>query len=351
MGETVRRTVVVSAVNIRKGGTLTILRDCLRYLSGLSDQYRLIALVHDRSLCDFPGIEYIEMPDCSRSWARRLWAEYVTMHRVSLEISREDGGRKVWLWLSLHDTTPRVEAEHREVYCHTAFPFMKPKFRDLVADPKIVLFTLFTRWAYRINVHKNDSIIVQQNWFADSMSGMLGVPREKFRVIPPEAANIHPVCAGPVLKNDIPVFFYPSTPDCHKNFETLCRAASLVEKDLGKGRFKVVITVKGDENRYARYLFRHWGNVGSIDFHGFMSKEELFRHYASADCLVFPSRIESWGLPISEFKAVNRHGPMLLADLPYAHETAGADDGRVIRYFDNDDYRALAGRMKDVAEL
>ena len=30
------KTIVVSAVNIRKGGTLTILRNCLEYLSGLA---------------------------------------------------------------------------------------------------------------------------------------------------------------------------------------------------------------------------------------------------------------------------------------------------------------------------
>ncbi|MCQ2181881.1 MAG: glycosyltransferase family 4 protein [Bacteroidales bacterium] len=350
MGETVRRTVVVSAVNIRKGGTLTILRDCLRHLSGRSGEYRIVALVHSRALCDFPGIEYIEMPRCIRNWARRLWAEYVTMHRISREIAGQDGGRKVWLWLSLHDTTPRVEAEHQEVYCHTSFPFMKVKLRDFFMDPKIVLFTLFTKWAYRINIHKNDSIIVQQNWFADAMSEMLGVPRPKFRVIPPGAADIHVSSSKPCSQNDAPVFFYPSTPDCHKNFETLCRAAALLESEMGEGRFKVIITVSGDENRYARFLYRRWGLVDSMDFHGFMSKEELFRTYSSADCLVFPSRIESWGLPISEFKAANRCSPMLLADLPYAHETAGTDGGRVVRYFSPEDFRQLALLMRDVME-
>ena len=43
------KTIVVSAVNIRKGGTLTILRNCLEYLSGLaqSGNYRVVALVHN----------------------------------------------------------------------------------------------------------------------------------------------------------------------------------------------------------------------------------------------------------------------------------------------------------------
>lgn len=43
-----RKTIVVSAVSLRKGGTLTILQDCLCYLSALAadGNYRVIALVH-----------------------------------------------------------------------------------------------------------------------------------------------------------------------------------------------------------------------------------------------------------------------------------------------------------------
>ena len=335
------KTVVVSAVNIRKGGTLTILRDALRYLSeNVAGDNRVIALVHDRSLCDFPGIEYLEFPKTVRSWGRRLWCEYVTMNRVSKRIAREDG-RKVWLWLSMHDTTPRVEAEYREVYCHTSFPFMKVRARDFLMDPKIPLFALFTKFAYRINIHRNDSIIVQQEWFRDGMCRMLGLPKEKVRVIAPES---HPSDVVPAdVHCDVPMFFYASTPDCHKNFETLCEAARRLENEVGTGAFKVVLTISGTENRYARWLHGKWGGVSSIDFHGFMGKEELYGHYRAADCFVFPSRVETWGLPISEYMSAGG-GRMLLADLPYAHETSrGAS---AAEFFPADDAAALAEMMK-----
>lgn len=342
MGETLRRTVVVSAVNIRKGGTLGILRSCLQYLSRRCGEFRVVALVHRRDLCEYPGVEYIEMPWCAKGWLRRLWAEYVTMHKISLELAEGDSGRKVWMWLSMHDTTPRVVAEHREVYCQTAFPFMKPQFRDLFMDPKILLFSLFTRWAYRINVHKNDFLIVQQDWFADAMSGMLGVSREKIRVIPPDRAPLE----YPARREEHSEkwFVYISTPDCHKNFETLCRAAELLEEEMGVGKFKVIISVRGDENRYARYLYGMWGQCRSIDFKGFVNRQDLSGLYASADCLVFPSRVESWGLPISEYMSVQPEGRMILADLPYARETSA---GRGV-FFSPCDSDELARKMKDV---
>ncbi|MBO5678647.1 MAG: glycosyltransferase family 4 protein [Bacteroidaceae bacterium] len=310
------KTIVVSAVNIRKGGTLTILRDCLEYLSALtlSSEYRVVALVHKRNLCDYEGIEYIEMPDTIKGWSRRLWCEYVTMYHISRELS------PVHLWLSLHDTTPRVIAERRAVYCQTSFPFLKLKLNDWRFDYKIGLFGLFTRLAYRINIKKNDYLIVQAEWLRKGFAKMFGLQEKRFIVAPPQQL--------PLYNKEIPhkradnnyTFLYAATPDCHKNFELVCQAAQLLEEEAGERGFKVILTVKGTENRYAQWLHEQWGKVKSIDFHGFMSKDALYQHYTTADCLVFPSRIETWGLPISEFAQSGK--PILLANLPYAHETA-----------------------------
>jgi glycosyltransferase involved in cell wall biosynthesis len=317
MGETLPRVIVVSAVNIRKGGTLTILRECLQYLSK-QEGLKVYALVHNRRLCNYPSIEYMEFPWTIKGWGRRLWCEYVTMHRVSIDIARQEG-KEIDTWLSLHDTTPRVKARHREVYCQTSFPFLKWNLRDLVMDPKIPLFAMFTRFAYRINVHRNDCLIVQQEWFREGLSRITGFPKEKIRVIPPKVSvdNVTPES----ITSAIPLFLYVSTPDCHKNFETLCEAARLLEKEIGTGKFRVVLTISGEENRYARWVKKHWGNVPSIEFQGLMSREKLFGYYKAASCFVFPSRVETWGLPITEYMLLNG-GKMLLADLPYAHETS-----------------------------
>ena len=317
MGESLPRIIVVSAVNIRKGGTLTILRECLQHLSGQAG-LKVYALVHDRQLCDYPGIEYLEFPWSARGWGRRLWCEYVTMHQVSLDIEKREG-REIDTWLSLHDTTPRVRAKHREVYCHTSFPFLKWTLRDLFMDPKIPLFAMFTRFAYRINIRKNDCLIVQQEWFRDGLSRITGFPKDKIRVIPPKV-SVNGVVPEKI-DSDIPIFLYVSTPDCHKNFETLCEAARQLENEIGTGKFKVVLTISGEENRYARWIKKHWGDVSSIEFAGLMPKERLFGYYKATCCFVFPSRVETWGLPITEYILLNG-GRMLLADLPYAHETS-----------------------------
>lgn len=334
-----RRTIVISAVNIRKGGTLTILRECLKYLSGLTDEYNIVALVHDKNLCFFEGIEYIEIPNTIKSWGRRLWCEYVTMGRISRDLADKFGG-KVYLWLSLHDTSPRVQAEHQAVYCQTSFPFLKWKMRDLKMDPKIPLFALFTKYAYRVNVHANDWLIVQAEWLRNGLSRLLKVPADRFIVAPVEAALME---IPEVLKPDGEpfTFLFPASGDCHKNFETLCEAARLLEQETGTGKFKVMLTIGGDENRYTRWLKSHWGAVSSICWNGHMSREQLFEHYATSDCLVFPSRVETWGLPVSEFLPTGK--PVIVSDLPFAHETtAGASQ---VAFFDPASPSALKEEM------
>lgn len=309
------RTIVVSAVNIRQGGTLTILRNCLEYLSALAagGDYRVVALVHNKELACYPGIEYIEMPWCIKGWGRRLWCEYVTMRGISKKLS------PVYLWLSLHDTTPRVVAERRAVYCQTSFPFLRLRLSDLRFNYKIVLFGLFTRFAYRIGIKNNRHLVVQAAWLRDGFSRMFGLHKSRFVVAPPEKKDAP---AGLLYegRSDVYTFFMASIADCHKNFETLCEAARLLQDEIGTGRFRVVLTIGADDNKYTKWLHGKWGNVDSVEFAGYMDKKTLYSHYSTADCLVFPSRVETWGLPISEFAATGK--PMLLADLPYAHETA-----------------------------
>lgn len=316
--------IVISAVGMRQGGTLTILRDCLRYLSSAvaEKRVRVVALVHKRELVDFPGIEYIEMPDVIKSWSRRLWCEYVTMHGISKQLPEAD------LWLSMHDTTPRVHARRQAVYCQTSFPFYKRRVLDFYFNYKIALFSLLTRFAYRINVHRNCYLVVQQQWFRDGLSEMLNVDKSRFIVAPPEQLPVDVVAD----KVELPcyTFFYPSAPDCHKNFEALCEAASKLEQEVGKGVFKAVVTLSGKENRYTRWLYAKWGNVDSIDFAGYMNKSKLYGYYEAADCLVFPSKVETWGLPISEFGSTGK--PMIIADCPYAHGTASGFEK--VAYFD-----------------
>lgn len=329
------KTIVISAVNLVEAGTLNILEECLSFLASVSSkgEYRIVALVHKRTLTDYPGIEYIETQWPKKYWINRIWYEYVSMRSISKEIG------PIYLWFSLHDTSPSVIAERRAVYCHNSFSFYRWKLYDLIVAPKIILFALLSKYIYLPNIHHNTYLVVQQEWFRKALQKMFSIDKSKIIVAPPRQTTIN-FLDSESAKDLCYTFLFAGSANSHKNFELICRAIEILH-NKGLSDFKVHITVKGDENKYAAWLLKKWGHLEAINFVGFLSRESLKQYYASSNCLVYPSKIESWGLPISEFAAY--HKPMLLANLPYAQETASGC--AMVSFFDPDDPLELAIKM------
>lgn len=331
--------LVVSAVNLVEAGPLSILRDCLAYASrALTADYRVIALVHRASLVDAPGVELREFPDAKRSWGRRLWHEYVRFRAVSREL-------QPYLWLSLHDITPAVHAERQAVYCHNPSPFYRLRLADARLDPRFALFALGYGWLYRINLHRNRFVVVQQDWLRNEFESRFGV-----RSVVVAHPDTPPLASGPQggmarAPGAPTVFFYPALPRVFKNFEAIAAAVERLRADGVRG-FEVRLTIDGSENRYARHLAGRLSALPEVRLLGRQSRDGVYALYREADCLLFPSRLETWGLPITEFKATGR--PMLVADCRYAVETVG--DYPAVAFHGPDDGGRLAALMRDVID-
>lgn len=332
------KTVVVSAVNLITGGTLSILQECMKELSHIADneQIRVIAIVHHKELCYYPNIEYIEMSWPKTAWIKRLWCEYFTFYKISKEIGPID------FWLSLHDTTPRVHAKNQAVYCHNAFPFFKYTWQDFLFYKPIILFVNLTNLFYRINIHRNKYIIVQQDLMRNAFASKFKLKKEKIIVAPPYSAK-HQDRIEESQALSYYRFIYASAPGIQKNFETVCQAAQELEKEYGNNKFEVILTINGNENKYSNWIHQQWGYVKSLKFMGWVSKQELYNYYRSSHCLIFASRIESWGLPISEYKEYGKS--MIIAQEPYARETSAGSSRTA--FFQTTSVADLKAKMKE----
>jgi glycosyltransferase involved in cell wall biosynthesis len=327
-----KKTLVISAISLRNGGTLSILQDCLRELSG--EQYAdlsVYALVKDRRLLpmDNNRITFIEI-DGSGSYFKRFFFEFYYFRKLSEKL-------KPQLWLSLHDITPTVRAEVRAVYCHNPCSFYKFSWRDFFDDPTFGLFVVFYRYLYKINIQKNDYVIVQQNWLRQRFSQLFNLPQSKIIVAHPN--NHYPIVPEALAERT--VFIYPSFPRVFKNMEAIGEAVALLQAK-GVTGYEVILTISGEENRYARRIKKRYQHLSAIRFIGPQPRARIFELYAQSSCLIFPSKLETWGLPISEFKQTGK--PMLLADLPYAYETTGTYDQ--VAFFDPLSPEALAAQME-----
>lgn len=330
--------IVVSAVNFFEGGPLSVLQDCLASASEhLSDRYELIALVHDARLLRAPKVRLIEFPSARKSWLRRLHLEFVRFRELSEDL-------RPYLWLSLHDITPNVTASRRAVYCHNPAPFFKMKLRHALQDPTFALFNLFYGLLYRINIHENTQVVVQQSWMAMEFRRRYHVERivVAHPTIPPVARP--PPGGAPRDGGGESWFVFPTFPRVFKNVEVLGECAKLL-LERGRHDVKLVVTIDGTENRYARYIRRKYGHLPGLALIGRRSREEVFALYARAKALLFPSKLETWGMPLSEFQAFGK--PIIAADLDYARETVGPY--RNVGYFAPDDAESLLDLVLRVA--
>lgn len=332
-----KKTIVISAINLREGGALSILKDVLSYLnSNLAEDYKIFALVHDISLLpEHNAIEYIEYKKSIKSYVVRLYYEYFYFKGLSKKL-------RPYLWLSLHDITPNVEAEIRAVYCHNPTPFYKTTLADLFRDPKIFLFSKFYKFLYAINIRENNFVVVQQEWIGNEFRKNYLV--DNIVVAKPEVPEFLINNSGDV-KADTFTFFYPSFPRSFKNFEVICQASKILN-ERGVNNFQAVLTIDGSENNYSKKILKSYKHISSISFVGLLSREEVFKYYSIADTLIFPSKLETWGLPISEFQAT--HKPLLVSDLPYAYETVG--NYEKVAFFDPLNAEELAQLMQDSIE-
>lgn len=153
--------VVISAINIFNAGPLSVAIDCLKELSKISNYYHIIAFVYKSKLYDgIPDIELIELPNARRSYLFKLYYEYIYFKKISKKLSP-------YLWLSLNDVSPNVTSTIRGVYCHNVTAFYRFSLNDFVYQPQLLLFSLFYKFIYRINIRKNDFVVVQQAWIRE----------------------------------------------------------------------------------------------------------------------------------------------------------------------------------------
>ncbi|MES2543619.1 MAG: glycosyltransferase [Bacteroidota bacterium] len=327
-----QKTIVISGINITNSGILSIMTDCLTELENYSRDrdIKIIALVNSKTLFTISNIEYLEFPKSKKSWLFRIYYEYFFFKKLSKKIKPD-------IWFSLHDLSPNIVCKKKFVYCHNPSPFYNPTLKDWVFGFKISFFSWFYKYMYQINIKSNTAVFVQQNWIKEqfekwfSLSNCkvaypISVPNTQIEKVILDSGKIH--------------FFYPGFPRMFKNFEHLFEAILLLPEEL-KNKIQLHVTISGDENVYSKFLFHKYSKHDQFKFIGAISRKKVFGYYESMDALLFPSKLETWGLPITETIQFNK--PLFVSDLPYANETVG-NYGKVC-FFDSNNPQDLSEKI------
>ena len=129
-------------------------------------------------------------------------------------------------------------------------------------------------------------------------------------------------------------FFYPVAPSAFKNHECIFEAVDiLVSKGITD--FEVLLTIDNDDGQYPE--------KSQIAYLGKQTRERVLEILCDS-VLVFPSYIETYGLPMAEARAV---GCVTIAsDCPFSHELL--DDYANAYFFDPFQSEQLATYMERI---
>lgn len=323
--------ILVYDVAANGGGGTTVLEYYYR-LHQLDKENHYYYLISGCELADSDNIHVIRIPYIQKSWFHRLYFDFVGSRKILKKI-------EIDYVFSLQNTVLPSFKGKQVVYIHNAIPFSEHKIRWSESKYLWIYQNIIGKIIYR-SIKKVDKVIVQTNWMRRCISAAVPGAESKTIVSFPEI-DIPEGYA--YQKSDIVRFFYPANPSVFKNHQVILRACRLLKQQgVSSDQYAIAFTLQGNENVSIQSIHDDMKLEGyPVDWLGTLNKHSMFDYY-SKSILLFPSYIETVGLPIYEAKAIGC--PLILANCNYSKEVA--DGYKRVDYFEPNDSEQLAEIMK-----
>lgn len=233
----------------------------------------------------------------------------------------------------------------QDISLHNALPFHKCDKTVLSGTANVIKQKYLNRKVLA-SLRKANRVFVPNEWIYNSCASVEGVDKGKIVLVKPNMKL--PSIAEVVntgLSNSETTFYYPANAEPYKRHDLIYKACKRLVSE-GKDSFRIILTVKGNENEYIRDLKQKCDIENlMISFMGNMTRDEVYQYYCRS-VLVFPSEIETDALPIIE--------AMLCNSFIIASKTDFADC--ILKEYPNSalipvgDDKSLADAMRNVLE-
>ena len=321
--------VLIYDVHASESGALSILNDLYATVSHLPDksvQYMFAVSTPIYKPTD--NIQVIRYPWVKKSWFHRIYFDQVTTRKILKEFKPD----KVY---SLQNKGIHFYHGIQEVYLHLPFILCDYRFSWKKDGKRLWLYQNVLSKSIFKSLRSISKVIVQTQWMKDALVEKAHVRKDNIEI---QAPNIVMNDIGTF--RDIPEnrkrFIYPATAFHYKNHMTILRALKYA-KNCGLKDYEVLFTIREDENSYTKQLSEFCKqNKLNVKFIGQMPRKKIFELYTKS-VLLFPSFVESFGLPLLEGKLSGTY--VLASNCPFSREILNGY-GKA-RFFEAMDYETL----------
>lgn len=324
--------ILVYDVAAENGGALTVLKDFYNeFKLDLSNNY--VIVLSTAILDECVNIKILNFPWIKNSWVHRIFFDHFYAPKILLKY-------KIDKIISLQNTIVPHTRLTQSVFVHNALPFTEYKIK-MKDDVKIWVYQNLIGRLIKYSIKNADQVIVQTKWMKEKCMEQLNLKSSKFEIRYPNS-NISIKKIYSEHNGSLPTFFYPANGAIFKNHNVIVDACLLL-KSKGISDYQVVFTLDGNENNNIRKLYKTIkSNKLPIIFIGSISRDSVFEYY-SKSTLLFPSYIETVGLPLIE---ASKHGtPIIVSNLIFSHEILDKYDN--VKFFDPFNHMELSSLITD----
>ncbi len=318
--------IIVNDIAASYGGAMTILKGFYNYVSENDKENEWIFLLGEKYFDETENVKIIVRQDIKKSGVKKLLFD-LFFGKKFIDNLKPD------VVFSLQNIITFGVSAPQCAYIHQSLPYTKMKRFSFFKSAERVsaVYQKLIGQLIHLSAKNADKVIVQSEWMKDAVIEKTGISEKKIVNIMPDVEDLEPFVQKDVFNKK--VFFYPTADNIYKNNNCIIEACRILEKE-GITDFKVILTVSDGE----------LANLPDcIDCKGRLTREDLLDQY-NRTTLLFPSYVETVGLPMLEARLMN--SIVLASDCPFSTEVL--KDYENAYFFDPFKPQELACLMKKV---
>lgn len=317
--------IVVNDIAASQGGAMTVLKQFYNYIRQNDTENQWIFLLGGPYLEETENIRVIVRKDVKSSWLKKIWFDCFA-GRYFIKKLKPDVVVSLQNILTFGVKVPQI------VYVHQSIPFQDVKKFSLLRKRErlTAVYQHIIGSFIKASVKRADRVIVQTQWMKAAVLKKTRISADRVITAFPEF-SVPPIES--VAKWEKKQFFYPTNQEIYKNVDGIVEACDILHKQ-GYTDFTVTLTLPEGTLSHP--------NIACI---GPVPYAEMAAYYTSST-LLFPSYIETVGLPLLE--AASLQSLILSSDCVFAREVLGNYENAY--YFDPFHPEALAALIKQVLD-
>lgn len=324
-----KKCIFVNATAATSGGALTILNQFIESIDKNDKQYYIFTSI-DLKKFESDNIKIINNIS-AKKWIKRLKWDFYGMKKWSKK-------NKIYpdLIISLQNTGVIFNKNIPQIiYLHQPIPFTPIKWSLFRKDERIywIYKNLYDK-IIKFTINNNTTIVVQSEWLKKAASKKLKFSEDKIYVFKPNLSNID---AEKVEKIDVDKnkyhIFYPAAGHKYKNHEIILNTLKKLKENNNDIYIDLLIHFTLDKESYIGKVAKEMRVQDSICFESYTSYNKTLSLYKVSDLVLFPSYVETLGLPLVE--AAQFGIPILVSDLEYSREIIGQYNGATFLTYNN----------------